>query len=232
MKVEGAQVMRLTVRSTVLLSAGGWDRAGMRRGCIAAAALNAASVILLLTGCARTPTSGVPAVGHQPTSSSVTSDGASLNRQLRSRIVAGQGWGVVRIGAKRSEIESILGKPDDENADPNDGQFVHSDYTKLGVDVRYDSFRDRAVQVTFVKGATDMVGVGLFGNPDYLPFTGGTDQGVGWESTPQQIKAAYGKPQLDRPNDDDGHDGRDIVYPGITFYFDNDQLMLIHVSPK
>jgi hypothetical protein len=149
---------------------------------------------------------------------------------MSEKVVPGRGWGVVRIGARRSDVELMLGSPDDENADPDDERFVHSDYTKLGVDIRYDSRTSRVMESTYVGGSTDMVGVGLFGHPDYVPFRGTTDKGIALGATPEQVRAAYGQPQLDRASDADGHDGRYVGYPGVVFYFESGRLTLITVT--
>ena len=203
-----------------------------------------ALVMAGITGCAVQPDKGTStpmglnsspvttSAVNSPTQAATSPVGPQdVAAQMRASIVAEQGWGVVRIGAKRSDVEALLGKPDEENPDPSDpDSYLYCNYTGLGVSIDYAARSSKVADIAFVNGATDMVGVGHFGSPDYTPFKGETDRGANWHSTPGGVKKLYGKPLRAASDDSNGHaNGHWIEYQGITFYFWGDNLKIISV---
>ena len=144
--------------------------------------------------------------------------GVSFAQQAKDKtrpvIVAGEGWGSVRLGAKRTDVESGLGKG--ENLEKySDVYFV--DYTELGLQVSFNNTDDRIHAIFFYNKQRRSEEFGF--------FVVETSKGIGWSSSEEEVIKAYGKPKNDFSGDDGGGTWRRLVFDGIDFRFENKRLV-------
>lgn len=144
-----------------------------------------------------------------------------------SGIVAGIGWGNVRIGSSRAEVESVLGKPEFfENSSFPPNESYGSYYTK-GVVVVYKTQNLRVINLRFI-GDGQLYGSGPanFGSCQGTP-----DKGLAWRSSMAAVIAAYGAPvKREAYNEyktkvEIAH----LTYPGAELLFKGDKLFQINV---
>ncbi|MDP2182041.1 MAG: hypothetical protein Q8K99_05655 [Actinomycetota bacterium] len=137
-------------------------------------------------------------------------------------VVTLEGWGTVRIGASETDVQAVLGDADSQEEFPAmDGEPA----------VVFYSFLDEGVQVSFVK--PEMTANALFfhsgegDHSDYSQFDAGTDKGIAWDSTSEDVVKVYGNPVNDYRSDDGGLKWRRLVYPEISFRFQDERLETI-----
>lgn len=141
-------------------------------------------------------------------------------------IVAGKGWGRVRLGATRDEIDSVLGKPDFSGKD-NLANESYATYFKKGFVVVFNS-QMKASVLRFIGDKT------LYANGDtkFESFPGKPDKGLAWRNSSAQVIAAYGPPvkreaYASEPNK---VEILNLYYPGIHFMFKGDKLNQINIE--
>jgi len=101
-------------------------------------------------------------------------------------IIAGQGWGDVRLGASKKTIEKVLGKF--HEIDPvGDVYFV--DYSEEGIQLSFETKTNKVKAVFFYNKARR--------HEHLATFAGKTSKGVAWNSTEAEVIAAYGQPKED-----------------------------------
>lgn len=130
------------------------------------------------------------------------------------RVVAGVGWGTVRIGATRNTAESLLGEGSPEST-YSDSYFMS--YPQMGVEVLYNKSRDAVVAIYFYNGQRGDERIGA--------FCGQTDKNISWESNVDDLRVAYGVPEADYS----GSGWERIVFQGIDFRFENGKMVRIGV---
>jgi hypothetical protein len=133
-------------------------------------------------------------------------------------IVAGEGWGVVRLNAKRADVETALGK----------GANLYKSR-----EVYFIDFADKGIQVSF-NNSNDTVHAIFFYNgqrrsENFSVFDGAADKGINWSSSEEEVLKAYGKPKNDFGGPDWGGSWRRLVFEGIDFRFENKKMVRIGI---
>ena len=138
--------------------------------------------------------------------------------EAQPRIVAGEGWGPVRIGAASQAVDEFLGN----------GQFHHrysdvyfKDYASKGVQVSFENPGNRVHAIYFYNGQRDSEEIGV--------FCGRTDRAITWQSSVDEVKDAYGHPTGEYCGTDPGGTWQRLVFAGIDFRFENGKLVRIGV---
>lgn len=129
-------------------------------------------------------------------------------------VVAGKGWGVVVLGAKRKDVESVLGEGKDRSK-YDDVYFV--DYPEKGIQVSYKNGKDTLANVYFYNQQRRY--------ENFSTASVKIDKGISWNSTPDELIKAYGKPK----GDFDSGDMRRIVFKGIDFRFEGGKMVRIGI---
>lgn len=133
-------------------------------------------------------------------------------------IVAGEGWGAVRLNAKLVDVKAQLGKGRNRS-EYDDVYFL--DFESKGVQV---SFRntDNKVQAIFFYNGQRL-------DENFDVFDAGTDKGISWSSSEENVLKAYGKPKQDFGGTDSGGNWRRLVFDGIDFRFENKKMVRIAI---
>lgn len=99
--------------------------------------------------------------------------------------------------------------------------------------VFYD-YLDEGVQASFIKSEMTVNALFFFGgrgdHADFSQFAAGTEKGITWASSPDDVLSAYGSPINDYKSDDGGHEWRRLAYSDLSFRFPNGQLETIAVG--
>ena len=144
-------------------------------------------------------------------------------------IIAGKGWGEIKIGTTKNEVEEFLLSKGNVKAKYDDVYFV--DYKNYGVQINY--FLDDTVNVIFLYN--NMLGYEYL---DEMPLK--TNKKINWNSTLAQIKEAYGEPikyysgkeiWLPDQTKTEGSYER-LEYNGINFRFENNKLVRIGIRKQ
>lgn len=132
------------------------------------------------------------------------------------KIVAGEGWGRIRLGAPLKAVDDFLGE----------GQVGHrysggyfKDYLATGVQVSFENAN--VVHAIFFYNRQQ-------GDEEFRVFCGQTDKGINWQSSAEEVKKAYGQPTADYSSDPGGSWER-LVFAGIDFRFENRKLVRIGI---
>ena len=135
-------------------------------------------------------------------------------------IIAGQGWGDVRLGATKKAVEKVLGK------------FPEVD--PVG-DIYFVNYSEKGIQLSFTT-KTNKVNAIFFYNKQrrydhFVSFAGKTSKDIRWNSTEAEVIEAYGKPK-------ENYSGmfpaiwRRMVFEGIDFRFENNIMVRIGIPGK
>ena len=134
-------------------------------------------------------------------------------------IARGIGWGDVFLGATKNKVESFLSDEGVITSKFDDVYFA--DYLECGIQISYFTHGDTVNCIFFYnqdENYEHMIG---------LPIK--TNENIGWESTPFDVKEAYGKPWEYFSGTKDGIFWERIVYNGIDFRFLNKKLVRISI---
>jgi hypothetical protein len=134
------------------------------------------------------------------------------------KIVAGQGWGPVRIGAASSAVDGFLGKGQ-ERSKYSDVYF--KDYASKGVQVSFENTSNTVHAIYFYNGQQ--------GDEELGPFCGQTDRGINWQSSPEDVKRIYGQPSAEVSGTYSGVTSQRLVFAGIDFRFENGKMVRIGI---
>jgi hypothetical protein len=132
-------------------------------------------------------------------------------------IVAGKGWGNVRVDAQRKEVEKILSKGEGEEGHTALEGVYFREYLDKGIQVSYTHKENKVDAVFFYNKAR------RYENMTTAPVK--TDRQIGWNATYEEVKKAYGKPKEDYS----GKGWRRVVFEGIDFRFENDVMVRIGI---
>lgn len=136
----------------------------------------------------------------------------AIKRNPRWKVIRGEGWGPLVIGADLSAIERQLGKA---KVLPFGDNFI-AQWKKLGIEAQID--RDKTVT------SIDFKFVDVL--DEFGSFRGQAQEGVSARSSMADVEAAYGPaPQRN------GRRGEFLIYDGFSFYFDK-KLEVIGIDPK
>jgi hypothetical protein len=154
-------------------------------------------------------------------STAKSDNSACVASPTSQKIVAGIGWGNVRLGSTVKEIQNVLGNgvEGDKFSD-----LYFKQYPPKGIEVSYENKSNR-VHALFFYHEESL-------NEWQGDFCGETDKGVSWNSTVEDLRKVYGTPvkeYLDQK--DSGAWGR-IVYEGIDFRFENGKLVRIGIPGR
>ena len=149
---------------------------------------------------------------------SVASFAQQTNEQKTNDVVAGKGWGIVSLNAKKKDVEAVLGKGKDRSQ-YDDVYFI--DYPEKGVQISYANKKDTVVTIYFYNKQKRYEN---FAVPSLK-----TDKGIDWNSSPDEVIKAYGKPKNNFKGDA-GDDWQRIEYDGIDFRFENGKMVRIGIS--
>jgi len=133
-------------------------------------------------------------------------------------IIEGQGWKHVVLGATKDDIVNVLGKSDNRSV-YHEAYFL--DYYQQGIQINFDTTSNTVETIFFYHNQAD--------SKQYAPFIKGTDRGINFSSTVDEVLQKYGKPQNDYKSNDNGMDKRRIVYPNIDFRFENGKMVRISI---
>jgi hypothetical protein len=149
---------------------------------------------------------------------------ASFAQQPKAKsepvIVAGYGWGAVHVGAKREDVEVVLGKGEG---------YEGSKYLK---GVYFREYPDKGIQVSYTH-QEDKVEAIFFYNKQHryenlVTASVKTEKGIDWSASPKKVKKAYGKPKENYS----GTGWRRMVFEGIDFRWENDVMVRIGIPGR
>ena len=155
---------------------------------------------------------------------SSTGTPAAQSTAKAAQNITTDGWGSVRVGARRQDIEAVVG--------PSDAQ---SDFPAMNGEpaVVFHDYYSKGVQISYIKPEMTANAVFFFRDPkehsEYAEFKGGLDKGLDWTATPDDVIAAYGTPQNDYKSEDGGKEWRRLAYADISFRFANGRLVTVSV---
>ena len=136
--------------------------------------------------------------------------------EAQPKIIAGEGWGTVRLGASSKAVDHLLGE----------GQAGHrysggyfKDYLAKGVQVSFDNAN--TVHAIFFYNRQQ-------GDEEFGVFCGRTDRGINWKSSADEVKKAYGQPTADHSGGPGGAWER-LVFAGIDFRFESGKMVRISI---
>jgi len=134
------------------------------------------------------------------------------------RIVAGEGWGPVRLGAPAQAVDAFLG----------DGHPANK-YS----DVRFKDYPQKGVQVSFENGNNTVHAIFFYNGQRHSEeegtFCGQTSNGIGWQSSVEEVKKVYGHPIAEFSGNDSGGTWQRLVFTGIDFRFENGKMVRIGI---
>ena len=136
----------------------------------------------------------------------------------QAEIIAGEGWGPVRIGAAYKTVEGFLG----EGKSAKRYSHVHfEDYEANGLQVSFDNDSDTVHAIYFYNGQRDV--------PQFAAFCGQIEKHINWESSIDEVKKAFGKPDKELSGTDFAGSWTRLVFDGIDFRFENGKMVRIGV---
>jgi hypothetical protein len=133
------------------------------------------------------------------------------------KIVAGEGWGPVRIGATSKTVDAFLGVG---KSGRKYSQVFFKDYALKGIQVSFENNSGMVHSIYFYNGQRD--------SPEFRVFCGQFDKGINWQSSVEEVKKAYGEPTAEFS----GGTSKRLVFDGIDFRFENGKLVRIGVPGK
>lgn len=133
-------------------------------------------------------------------------------------IVAGEGWGPVRIGAASKAVDAFLG---DGQAGKRYSHVYFKDYPRKGIQVSFENTSDTIHAIYFYNGQRNGERIGA--------FCGHTNTGVNWRSSVDEVKKIYGHPDAEFSGAYSGVTWQRVVFDGIDFRFENGKLVRIGI---
>src|SRR5882672_9199025 len=155
----------------------------------------------------------------QATGTSVTPDQVDCEVDERQpKIVAGEGWGPVRIGAAFKAVDAFLGEG---QSGRKYSQVFFKDYAPKGIQVSFENGSGAVHEIYFYNGQRD--------DPKFRVFCGRVDKGINWQSSVDDVKKAYGPPTAEFSGTDSGGTWKRLVFDGIDFRFENEKMVRIGI---
>lgn len=144
----------------------------------------------------------------------------SLDRHKEEdTIVEGRGWKNILLGVSKDNIVNAVGEP---SGIQNYGDVYFYDYYPLGIQINFNRVSNTAKAIFFYNNQSN--------DKQFSVFTKGTNKGVGFNSSTDDVIQKYGKPQNDYTGTDKGIDVRRIEYSNIDFRFENGKMVRISVG--
>lgn len=138
--------------------------------------------------------------------------------QLQPTIVAGEGWGPVRIGAASEAVVAFLGNG--QRGGRYSGDYF-KDYPEKGVQVSFENTTNTVHAIYFYNGQQD--------SKQFDVFCGHTNNGINWQSSLEEVKRAYGHPDAEFSGANPGETWQRLKFEGIDFRFENGKLVRIGI---
>jgi hypothetical protein len=143
---------------------------------------------------------------------------ADCKQVPQEKIIAGEGWGPVRIGAAYEDVEAFLG----EGRATKRYSGVHfEDYEEKGLQVSFDNDSNSVHAIYFYNGQRN--------DPQFSAFCGQVEKHVNWESSIDDVRKAFGKPAKEFSGTYSGVSWTRLVFDGIDFRFENGKMVRIGV---
>lgn len=136
---------------------------------------------------------------------------------VQPKIIAGEGWGLVRLGASVKAVDYLLGEGQAGHR-YSDGYF--KDYVAKGIQVSFENAKNTVHAIFFYDHQK--------GSEEFGVFCGQTDRGISWQSSAKEVRKAYGQPTADYSGGPGGAWER-LVFAGIDFRFENGKLVRIGI---
>ena len=136
----------------------------------------------------------------------------------RPSIVAGEGWGAVRVGAPARVVERVLGKGQ-SGYQYKDVYFKR--YPRGGVEISFENGSDTVHAIFFYNRQRGEERIGSFCSQ--------TANSIGWHSSVEEVKEAYGQPIAEFSGTDWGGTWIRLVFTGIDFRFENGKMVRIGI---
>ena len=134
------------------------------------------------------------------------------------KIVPGEGWGPVRIGAASKAVDAFLGEGRTKRKYSN----VHlKDYPLQGVQVAFENGSSTVHHMYFYNRERD--------SPEFAVFCGQVERGITWQSSVDDLKRAYGQPTATFSGTDVGGTWIRLAFAGVDFRFENGKMVRIGV---
>jgi hypothetical protein len=133
-------------------------------------------------------------------------------------IVAGEGWGPVRIGAASKAVVAFLG---DGQPGSRYSSGYFKEYPRKGVQVSFENTSNTVHAIYFYNGQRD--------SRRFEVFCGHTNNGINWQSSVDEVEKAYGRPTAEFSGANTGDTWQRLVFDGIDFRFENGKLVRIGI---
>jgi hypothetical protein len=134
------------------------------------------------------------------------------------KIVAGEGWGPVRIGAASNTVDAFLGEGRERS---KYSEVYFKDYSSKGVQVSFENTSNTVHAIYFYNGQQGDEELGL--------FCGQTESGINWQSSLEDVKRIYGQPTAEFSGTNSGVTSQRLVFAGIDFRFENGKMVRIGI---
>lgn len=151
----------------------------------------------------------------EQTAYSILPDSVStFNGPIGDTILRGQGCRKLKIGASIEEIESVIGKG--QNAGNDNDYSYYVDYEPMRIRIIYRFDTHKVIEIYFIN------------KENGTTYNGKTQEGIGWNSTKQDIKKIYGRREY-LPGADWNTRRNVFRYDGISFRFEKNKLVVIGI---
>jgi hypothetical protein len=141
--------------------------------------------------------------------------------EAQPKIVAGAGWGPVRIGAAANTVDAFLGEGKERSKHPD---VYFKDYIPKGVQVSFENSSNTVHAIYFYNRQR--------GDEEFGLFCGQVNGGINWQSSPEEVKRIYGHPTADFSGSYSGVTWQRLVFAGIDFRFENGKMVRIGIPGK
>jgi hypothetical protein len=138
--------------------------------------------------------------------------------EAQPKIVAGEGWGLVRIGTASDTVDAFLGKG---QMGRRYSDVYFKDYLAKGIQVWFGNTSNTVHHTYFYNHQRDSMEFGV--------FCGAVDKGISWRSSAEEVKKIYGQPTAEFSGTDSGGTWKRLVFPGIDFRFENEKMVRIGI---
>ncbi len=135
------------------------------------------------------------------------------------KIVAGEGWGPVRIGAASNSVDAFLGEGRNKK---KYSDVYFKDYPIKGIQVSFENDSGTVHNMYFYNQQRD--------SPEFGVFCGQVEKGINWRSSVDDLKSAFGQPTGEFSGTDLGGTWKRLVFTGIDFRFENEKMVRIGIS--
>lgn len=141
--------------------------------------------------------------------------------KTQPKVVAGEGWGPVRIGAAIKTVDALLGEGQSSR---EYSKVFYKDYAAKGIQVAFENPGRTVHNMYFYNGQQ--------GSPEFGVFCGQVDMGINWQSSVDDVKKAYGQPTAEYSGTYAGVAWKRLAFEGIDFRFENEKMVRIGIPGR